>query len=180
MTELEIWKDIEGYEGLYEVSNMGNVKSLEHFDSLGRKHNSIIRKPQRLDSGYVIISLTKNSHHKAFLLHRLVAKHFLPNPYNLPVINHKDQNPSNNCVDNLEWCTQSYNLMYKNAAKRAASKQYKPILQYTFNGELIKKWDSITEAAQYFNKSTSKFVACCKGKRKSAYGFIWCYASDIA
>lgn len=176
----EIWKDIEGYEGLYKISSFGRIYSVERTDKYGRKFGGSIRKPQKTNSGYYIIALCKNSIQRPFLLHRLVAKHFLPNPDNLPVVNHKDRNTANNSVNNLEWCTQSYNVLYEDAAKRAAIPRYKAITQYTVDGVFVKHWPSITEAAQYFNKSTSKFVACCKGKRKTAYGFIWRYASDIA
>ena len=176
----EIWKDIEGFEGLYKISSLGRIYSVERTDKYGRKFGGCIRKPQKINSGYYIVVLCKNSIHKGFLLHRLVAKHFIPNPNNYPVVNHKDCDTNNNRSNNLEWCTQSYNVLYNDAHKRASKKRYKPILQYTLDGDFIKEWPSISEAAQYFNKNTSKFVCCCKGKRKSAYGFIWRYASDVA
>ena len=175
----EIWKDIEGYEGLYQVSNYGRIYSLERTDSCGRKRGGCIRAPQQLPTGYYIVALFKNGVSKIFLLHRLVASHFLPNPSRLPVVNHKDRNPANNSVDNLEWCTQSYNVLYEDAAKRAAITRYKAIAQYTVDGVFVKHWPSITEAAQYFNKDTAHIVSCCKGKRKTAYGYVWRYASLV-
>ena len=102
----EIWKDIVGYEGLYQVSNLGNVKRINFF----KKERFVI--PCSKGSGYLYVSLSKNNKQKNFYIHRLVATAFIENPDNLPVINHKDENRSNNIVDNLEWCTQKYNCNY--------------------------------------------------------------------
>lgn len=107
--ENEIWKPVVGYEGLYEVSNTGNVKSL------GNKvwKNARILKPQvRGKSGYLFVRLSKDGQAKGINIHRLVAETFIPNPLNLPIVNHKDENRTNNHVDNLEWCTVSYNSKY--------------------------------------------------------------------
>jgi len=101
----EIWKDIEGYEGLYQVSNLGNVKSIK---------NNIIKKPSKLPKGYLQICLNKNGKLKYISIHRLVAQAFIPNPNNLPCVNHKDCNPQNNNINNLEWCTYKENNSYKN------------------------------------------------------------------
>ena len=106
----EIWKDIEGYEGLYQVSNKGRVKS---FHGKGR-----IMKPGTHPLGYKVVPLTKDGETNTKQVHRLVAQAFIPNPENLPVINHKDENPSNNNVENLEWCTQKYNLNYGTCQER--------------------------------------------------------------
>ena len=102
----EIWKDIVGYEGLYQVSNLGNVKRINFF----KKERFVI--PCSNGSGYLYVSLSKNNKRKNFYIHRLVATAFIENHDNLPVINHKDENRSNNSVDNLEWCTQKYNCNY--------------------------------------------------------------------
>ena len=101
----EIWKDIKGYEGLYQISNLGNVKST---------NKNIIKKPSSLPKGYLRIGLYKNSKTKYFYLHRLVAEAFIPNPNNLPCVNHKDCNPQNNEVSNLEWISYEENNSYKN------------------------------------------------------------------
>ena len=98
----EIWKDIEGYEGLYQISNLGRVWSVR---------KEIYRKPT-IVSGYYGVSLTKDGQFDIFTIHRLVAKAFIPNPLNLPQVNHKDENKLNNRVDNLEWCTAKYNSNY--------------------------------------------------------------------
>lgn len=100
---MEEWKEVPGYEGLYEVSNTGNVRSLIK--------NKII-KGFINRCGYRLVGLTKNGIFKRFQVHRLVAQAFIPNPDNLPQINHKDENPSNNMVDNLEWCDATYNINY--------------------------------------------------------------------
>lgn len=107
---MEIWKDVVGYEGLYKVSTYGRVYSC--------RKNMLLSTPTNRKKGYVDIVLFKNGRKKTEKVHRLVAKAFLPNPYNYPIINHKDENPSNNRVDNLEWCTNDYNLMYGNAKKK--------------------------------------------------------------
>lgn len=101
----EVWKDIEGYEGLYQVSNLGRVKNV---------NKNIIKKSTELSRGYLRIGLNKHGKTKKFYPHRLVAQAFIPNPKNKPCVNHKDCNPKNNCVDNLEWCTHKYNNSYKN------------------------------------------------------------------
>lgn len=101
----EIWKDIPNYEGLYQISNLGRVKSIK---------NNIIKKPSILKKGYLNMCLRKNGKAKYILIHRLVALAYIPNPNNFPCVNHKDCNPQNNRVDNLEWITYKENNNYKN------------------------------------------------------------------
>ncbi len=105
----EIWKPILGYENLYNISNLGNVFSI--------KNNRNI-KPTKNSKGYLMVGLCKKKKRKSCLVHRLVAKAFIDNPSNLPEINHKDENPSNNAASNLEWCTHKYNMSYNNLGKR--------------------------------------------------------------
>lgn len=109
----EIWKDIEGYEGLYQISNLGRVWSVK---------KEIYRK-EGFVGPYPSVSLTKDGHYDTFSIHRLVAKAFIPNPLDLPQVNHKDENPLNNCVDNLEWCTAKYNSNYGTRNKRVGDKR---------------------------------------------------------
>ena len=111
---MEIWKDITGYEELYQISNYGRVRSLDRYDSMGRFKEGIMLKTYDNGNGYKKITLYKNGLCKTFSVHRLVAIAFIPNDNNLPQINHKDENPSNNHVDNLEWCTNEYNSNYGN------------------------------------------------------------------
>lgn len=130
--ENEIWKDIIGYEGIYQVSNRGRVKRLafDYVDSIGRvSHSSeYIRKRRQLKGGYGVVMLCKGSKRKMFRIARLVAMAFIPNPEHLPQVNHKDENPMNDCVENLEWCTSKYNNNYGGHGKRisqAAKERYK-------------------------------------------------------
>lgn len=119
----EIWRPIKGYEGLYEVSNKGRVKSLERYSvKFGHQKELVDEKPISLhksSAGYMVVHLSKDGERKSKSVHRLVAQVFIPNPQGLPFINHKDEDPTNNHVDNLEWCTQKYNVNYGTAHKRA-------------------------------------------------------------
>ena len=112
---MEIWKDIKGYEGFYQISNMGRVRSVDRIRN--SKHHGLSKIKGRMlipliQDGYYLATLCKNGEMKHFRIHRLVAEAFIPNPDNLPFINHIDENKSNNKVDNLEWCTRSYNNNY--------------------------------------------------------------------
>ncbi len=110
---MEIWKDIKDYEGLYQVSNLGRVKSLGNSNTRKEK----ILKPV-YHARYYQVTLSKNNVCIQYRIHRLVAEAFIPNPKHLPIINHKDENPLNNCVENLEWCDAIYNNNYNNKGKR--------------------------------------------------------------
>ena len=109
---IEEWRPIEGYEGLYEVSNTGRVRSLDKYDSMNRFLRGRILRLFTDGLGYLRAQLYSNSKRKSFLVHRLVAQAFIPNPDNLPQVNHRDENPSNDNVDNLEWCDGKYNVNY--------------------------------------------------------------------
>lgn len=119
----EIWKDIPNFENLYQVSNLGNVKSLEKYVNSAIKNNSKVKRKEQIlkqysKRGYLQVSLIKNHKRYYFNVHRLVAITFLPNPDNLPQVNHKDENTMNNNVDNLEWCTAKYNCNYGTRNKK--------------------------------------------------------------
>lgn len=186
MTELEIWKPIEGYEGLYEVSTLGRVRSLGRVAKNGTYFPPIILKLKPNQRGYVQIRLHNDGEFKRMLVHRLVAEAFIPNPDNLPVVNHKDRNPSNNNVSNLEWCTQSHNVRWDGAVERRADTQRnrsdisKPINQYTLNGDFIKTWPSLKEINRELGADCSGISACCikKPNHLSYYGFQWRFASE--
>lgn len=187
----EIWKDIKDYEGLYQISNLGNVKVLDR--KIKNNYNYFVRKEKILKlcvskkDGYVYVCLTKNNKGKTVKVHRLVAKAFIPNPNNLPQVNHKDEDKTNNCVDNLEWCTSLYNNNYgtrnnKLYNKTSFKKGYKPksckkIEKYSFDGILLDTYFSIREAGRKNNFSASSIYRCCEGKIKCR-NFIWKYADE--
>lgn len=172
---VEEWKDIKDYEGLYQVSNWGRVKSLNY----RKTGKSKLMKLMKNKKGYLTVVFHKNGEYKRYLVHRLVAEHFIPNPDNLPFINHKDEDKKNNKVGNLEWCNNEYNSNYGTRNYRISStntngKLSKPVLQFTLSGYLIKEWVSMAECTRN-GFQQSAVCRCCQGKRKSAYGFKWQY-----
>ena len=172
---MEIWKDIEGYEGLYQISNKGNVKSL-NYRNTGRSQNLV---PKTNNSGRLWVELALNGKTKPMLIHRLVAMAFIPNPFNYPQINHKDENVRNNNVDNLEWCTREYNIkyFYERCAHRGRALKFNaPILQIDSEGNIIKRWDNIPAIKHEKSYNAWSISECCRGNRKTAYGFKWRYA----
>ena len=175
--QAEIWKDITGYEGLYQISNLGRVKSLSRKYS---RKDCIMNTPTN-HWGYKMVYLSRNKHKKFFSVHRLVALHFIDNPHNYQFVNHIDEDKTNNNVTNLEWCTSKYNTNYGTCIQRRVAKQRnrhgaKRGLQYTMSLKFIKEYPSIMEAKRVTNISPRAICACCKGYQKSAYGFIWKYA----
>lgn len=165
----EYWKDIKGYEGLYQISNLGRLRN-----RLGK-----IMKPYEKYNKYLFIRLCKNSIYKNFHIHRLVAEAFIENPYNLPQVNHKDEDKSNNCVDNLEWCTAKYNVNYGTGLKRAKSKISKPVLQYTLDDIFVAEYPSTREASRSTGLPQSHISDCCRLPNiKKAYGFKWKFKTD--
>ncbi len=180
----EIWKDIEGYEGLYQISNLGRVKRLDRYVK-GRWGNYYLLngkliKERKTKDGYLRVGLQTGKKQKMFAIHRLVAKAFIPNPDNLPQVNHKDENKENNCVDNLEWCTAKYNINYGNcieyrSKKRINGKNSKTVYQYSIDGQFIKEWPSTREIQRSLGFAKSNIVTCCNGKIKTAYGYKWSY-----
>lgn len=153
----EIWKDIDGYNGLYQISNLGRVKSLGRRGKGCSLEDRVLKHNINKD-GYHLVNLKDVNHvAKWYSVHRLVALHFIPNPNNLPIINHKDEDKSNNYMDNLEWCTIQYNNSYGTVVERQSNNKKgqsnewlnKPILQYSLEGEFIAEFDSTTQAAQF-------------------------------
>lgn len=196
----EIWKDVVGYEGLYQVSNLGRVKSLERIDNLNhfRKGKILI---QHIYNGYLYVSLCKNGKIKMYRVHRLVAQAFIPNPNNLPQVNHKDENKTNNCVLNLEYCDARYNMNYGTAIERRSNsnkgkkrseetrrkigdvergvyntKKSKPVLQIDKDtNEIIAEFPSIREVERQLGIRNQHISHCCKGKRKTCGEYKWQY-----
>ena len=185
----EVWKDIEGYEGRYQVSNLGNVKSL-NYGGHGYAKNLV---PKCNNSGRLWVELFADGKKKCALIHRLVGVAFIPNPNNYPQINHIDENPKNNQANNLEWCTGDYNIAYYLERHPICSKKRKPIRsrstgkykrrlglkihQMDINGNLIKEWPNSRAIATETGMSDWSISECCRGKRKTAYGYIWRYAN---
>ena len=174
----ERWKDIKDYEGLYQVSDLGRVKSLPR--------NGTIKKSRILSkcydkNGYQIVSLSKNGIHKTFKVHRLVAETFIPNIDNLSQINHKDENKQNNNVNNLEWCDVTYNINYGTRTKRSAEKHSKPICMFDTKGNYIKTYKSGVDAFEDTNISRYHISSCCNKRygRKTAGGYVLKYESEV-
>lgn len=188
---IEIWKPIIGYEGLYEVSSMGRVRSLDRRISYisrtqeGKEYTTThtykgkLMKQHNNHFGYKVIALCMDGKYRTYMVHRLVAEAFIPNPNNYPVVNHKDENKQNNCVENLEWCTQQYNINYgsgniRRIDTRNQNKSYhyqREVGQYTLDGVLIKKYPSASDTG-YCRESIRD---CCNGRQKTAYGYKWGY-----
>ncbi len=165
---IEIWKNIKGYEGLYQVSNFGRIKSLPRCTTKGG-----IRKLRIYSNGYLYFSAWKNGKVKMLLIHRVVAQAFIPNPNNCPQVNHKDENKTNNCVSNLEWCTAKYNTNYGSGKRRGANKESLPVVCMDLYGNEIKTFSSITDAKK--QTGANNISAVCKGKLKTSGGFKWRY-----
>lgn len=164
---MEVWKDIEGFEGLYQISNQGRVKSLW----FGKE--KILKGGKA--RGYLIIGLYKDGKLVMKLVHRLVAEAFLPNPQNLQEVNHKDENKENNNVENLEWCDRKYNCNFGTRNKKIAEKQGKRVAQIdAVTGEVVRQWASTKECGRN-GYSHGNVVECCNGLRKTHKGYIWKY-----
>lgn len=175
----EIWKNIDGYDGKYQVSNLGNVKSYKNL------------KKELCKNGYLRVTLYKEGKAKRFLVHRLVANTFLENKSNKPQVNHIDGNKTNNQINNLEWVTSSENNKHAHkiglnkgsygmlGKKGQLNKKSKIILQYSLEGVFIKKWYGFYEIKRELNINISNIVACCKKRRTKAKGYIWKYEEGI-
>lgn len=178
----EEWKPVKGYEGYYEVSNTGKVRSLDRSVII---RGGVVqhRKGKMISShidkkGYVNVNISKNGKNNTLKVHRLVAQSFIPNPNKYPQVNHKDEDKANNHVNNLEWCTNEYNEYYGTRSERQAKsltngKTSKPVKQMV-NGEVVKIWPSMAEADRhgFLQGDVSK---CCRGLIKTYKGYVWKY-----
>lgn len=161
----EEWRDVKGYEGKYQVSNLGRVKSL-NYRHTGKEQ---FLKPGKNGNGYLFVNLYKNGVVKHFRVHRLVGSAFIPNPDNFSEINHKDEVKTNNSVSNLEWCSRQYNNTYAEKHRRHCKK----IAGYKDN-KLVKIYDAVIDVDKDgFHHQNVREVL--KGKRKSSGGFQWKY-----
>lgn len=171
----EIWKDIEGYGGTFQVSNLGRVKTLNY------QHRGIERvlKPKKHNKGYLQIQLIKGDINKTFTIHRLVAEAFIPNPNNLPYVNHKDEDKTNNNADNLEWCDSKYNVRYSMNLhpERKLNRLDMQIDQFDSKGNFVMRWKNSRTIFLETGMSDWAISEVCRGNRHKAYGFIWRYAN---
>ena len=173
-TETEIWRTPIGKGETYEnfkVSNLGRVMNLNYRGTGKAK----LAKPFDNGHGYLQVHLSKNKKTYNFLIHRLVAETFIPNPNNLPEINHIDEDKTNNRVDNLEWKSHKGNCNHGTRTERMAKTQSKKVLQFTLSGEYIREWESTQECGRNgFNQGN--VCQCCNGKLPHYKGYKWCYA----
>jgi hypothetical protein len=191
---LEVFKDIKGFESLYQITNLGRVKSKERITGIG--YGAVRIEPEKWlritedSNGYLSVVLWKDNKPTRKLIHRLVMEAFLPNPDSLPQVNHKDENKANNMVwvnedgtvdlekSNLEWCTRSYNVNYGTAIDRMRNKMGKKIIQIDpVDNYVIAVWDSIRDCSRFTKINKASISGCLNNKRyKTAGGFKWEYA----
>lgn len=181
----EIWKDIKDYEGLYQISNFGNVKSFPRKGT--HKNKERILKQYKNHKGYFYTVLTKNSKGKQFFIHRLIAIHFIENPLNKPQVNHINGIKTDNSIKNLEWVSGMENMQHswkiglrdiEKVKKTLYEANRREVNQFSLNGNFIKKWESIKDIERTLNFDNRNISACCRHKRKTAYGYIWRYVEE--
>ena len=169
---IEEWREIEGYP-MYLVSSFGRVMSC----------NMRYKKPRIIkgvtdDDGYQKVYISNGSSGKRVFIHRLVAIAFIPNPNNFPVINHKDEDKQNNCVDNLEWCTVRDNTVYHDMPKRRADALRIPIVQMDLNRNIVKRWRCRADIERETGFHGGNITRVCQGKRPTAHGYKWAYDKE--
>lgn len=178
----EIWKPIPGYEGYYEASSLGRIRSVCRFVNAKygkrlHKGRILILFPDR--DGYLKTSVCKNNIAKSAFVHRLIAETFLENPLGLPVINHKNEIKTDNRVENLEFCSIQYNNTYNGRMQRIANKKKKPITQLSLEGKPLKTWDCPGSASSELGINRSNIVEVLHGHRHKAGGYRWEYVNEI-
>jgi hypothetical protein len=174
----EVWKSVDDYEGFYEVSNMGDVRSMNRYTKDGKFLKGKVLKQGLCTSGYKHVVFCKDGIKKDMLVHRLVARAFLQNENKYAEINHKDEDKCNNVVSNLEWCDRVYNNNYNSVAARNLLKATKAIIKGVLqikDGRTIGIFESMKEAERATGIFHESISACCRGKRRSAGGFNWSY-----
>lgn len=183
----EIWKDIPGYEGFYQASSFGNIRSRYR-----------VLKPQQCTNGYLFVCLSVRGKVSQHRVHRLVAMTFIDNPNNYPEVNHIDEDKTNNNISNLEWISVYLNRMHGTRNKRAhshgvcrgeknpmygrlgaANPLSKAIIQLDFNGNIVGEYAGIKEAARMTGANASSISRAAKGKIKSTHGYVWKYKSTF-
>lgn len=158
---IEKWREVPGYEGLYEVSDLGRI----------RRNGKLLKPDNHNTRGYLQVALSKNGTVRRVYIHRLVASAFINNPNNYPQINHRDEDKTNNAVSNLEWCDSKYNINYGTRNEKVS----KPVLQYDRLGNFIREWPSASKVEEEIGIIQQNISSCCLGHRNSAGGFVWRY-----
>ena len=179
----EKWLPIKGYEGIYEISDLGRVRSLPRYFTQGHYAGGKaihftegrMMKPNAYPNGYMYVTLTKKGKQKKRNIHRLVAEHFIPKEEGKDIVNHIDCDIKNNKADNLEWCTQKHNIQYAYDIGRKIPPHQKKVSQYSLSGEFIKEWDSLAEAGRSTGTYGANIYKVCRGKREQAGGYKWRY-----
>lgn len=171
----EVWRDISGYEELYQVSNLGMVRSLDRIDTLGRHRKGKVLTGYLNHAGYYQVDLRRDGSHKVCRINRLVAQAFLDNPDNLSQVNHKDECKTNNKACNLEWCSPAYNCNFGTRNKRVAKANEKPIFVVTDSGHHY-YFNSIKKAATLIGLDGGNISTCLNGERKTHRGFTFEWA----
>lgn len=173
----EIWKEIKGFDGRYLVSNKGNVKNLWRANQY-KTHigEPFLLKQSEHRQGYMRVALFKDGVKKQYYVHRLVAEAFIPNPNNLPQVNHKDEDKSNNKVENLEWCDGKYNSNYGTRVERWKPQVTKPVIQRTLDGKFVQRFESAEDAERKCGYDSAYVNLVCHGKRPAAYGYRFHFA----
>ena len=181
----EEWKDIQGYEGKYQVSNFGQIRSLQY---KGRKR-LLILKPVIKATGYLVVSLNGCQKH----IHRLVAEAFIPNPHNYPVVDHINTEKSDNSASNLRWCSIKDNVnnpiskelrikMVRHKCKGRLGKDsltHKAVYQFSIAGKFVRRWECMSDACRHYNIDTGSMTRVCQGKCHTAKGFVWRYQNKF-
>lgn len=179
----EVWKPIVETEGIYQISNFGNIRTIDRYAKVCGGGRRLVKGkkqiPVKCSNGYLELQASIYGKRKIFLVHRLVATYFIPNPNNYPEVNHKDENPQNNSIENLEWCTPKYNCNYGSRNRRCMEKVIKkPVKQLSLDGNIIKTFSMINEAARETGVNSTQISRVCKGKNKTAGGYKWEYMEE--
>lgn len=188
----ERWKDIIGYEGLYQISDWGRVKSLYRKIDKSHVYNTKILKPCKDKDGYLFVYLCKNGKKKYVRIHQLVGEYFVPNPDNKPIFDHikpVEKNYCNNHYTNLQPITYSENIkraydlgrktIINNPKRGADNPRAKRIVQFDLNMNKIKEWDYVNQITEQLGYLHGNIISCCKGRYKQAYGYVWKYYEEV-